>query len=140
MGEVAAWLSLIAEPFGILRTRTGDAEYPPVRLCDRERHSILKTPQSEVSARGNVPSLPNDVGIESHHPTRPAFVSSNCLLQNKLVDLKEKPFVFGGGPRRFSLVGAREKYVANPNQLGGSYWVQREVASKAIPVAVVHAN
>src|SRR6266568_1074301 len=102
MRYITAWFSVVAEPFGLISARLRDCEDPAVRLSYREPHAILKTSEPKMSARWNVPPLPNDVGIESKDPVRPTLVPSNCALQNELVDLEEKPLVFGGRLRRLS--------------------------------------
>jgi hypothetical protein len=94
-----------------------------VRLGDCQPNTILKASQPKMAARGDVSSFPNDVGVESHHPTRPSLGPSNCPLQHEFVDFEEKSFVFGVGLRWLSPIGAREKNVADPNQLSGSYWI-----------------
>jgi hypothetical protein len=92
-----------------------------------------------VSTSGNVPTLPNDIWIESEDAVCPTLVAADCALENKLVDLEQKSLMVSVGVGRLRTVYARQNGVANSDQFGGSNWIGRQVKSQAIPVAMIDA-
>ncbi len=67
---------------------------------------------------GDVAPRPDNIGVEGKDSMRPTLVAANCSLENKLVNLKQKPVVLRLGVRRLPLVGASQNDVAHPDQLG----------------------
>ncbi|MDQ2914558.1 MAG: hypothetical protein M3T56_15075 [Chloroflexota bacterium] len=128
MSHVTAGLPLVSQPLGLIGTSFRDRETSSVRFGHSEPHTILKPSGTEMPASRDIASLPNYVRIKGQDPMGPMLVPSNRSLKNKLVDLEEKPVMFGFGVRRLRSVGARQNDVANPDELDSFYWVRAKVS------------